>query len=129
MKKSIYVLIFLVLPVVLFSAGCTSGQSPVKEKSPIVTLENHALVYLASVDCSTGEYKWIYCSGYIMNQDTRDHEVSAFIDIKDSAGTKIGSYHVYKTARANGKTAFNNSFSDLEGNGSVKYSYYIDTVT
>jgi hypothetical protein len=129
MKKIAGILIILVLLVVLFSAGCTSAQSDGREKTAVVKLENNALIYLASVDCSTGEYKWTYCSGYIINQDNRDHQVSAFIDIKDSTGTKIDSYNIYKTVSANGRTAFNNTFSHVEENSDVKYSYYINEVT
>jgi hypothetical protein len=129
MKKIVNILIILVLFFVLLSAGCVSGQSARTDKSPVVQLDNRAYIYLASVDCSTGKYKWIYCSGYIINQDTRDHQVSAFIDINDSTGKKIGSQNIYKTVSANGKTAFNNTFSNIEGNDSVKYSFYIEAVT
>jgi hypothetical protein len=129
MKKITFILIILVLVVVLFSAGCTSGQSGGKENSPVFQLQNKALIYLHSVDCSQGKYNWVYCSGYIINEDNSDHWVSAFVDIKDSKGTVIDSYNIYEKVDAKGRTAFNKTFSNIQGNNDVKFSCYINTVS
>lgn len=117
------ILIVLVIGMVMMS-GCTSSSSTTTRTTSSLS----SLVTLSNVDCTRGEYGWMYCKGYVVNSDSRDHSVSGYIDMYDSNKAKFDHLLFFVNVDAGGKTHFDATSTDAENYKTITYNYYIDRV-
>jgi hypothetical protein len=111
-----------VLPLVFFAvvmaAGCMNSPTSSDKVSP---------VYLKDVSCDTGQYHWLYCSGYVMNSDSQPRSVTAYIEVYDKAtGAKLDRLLIYEKVDAHGMNAFKITSTETEDYGVITYKCYVD---